>query len=235
MPDAAPGSPEGASAPIRPVRPARAPGVQPVSLTDAARVGGCRRRRWHRLAGQANVIVDRTAACQAQAADASGTRRSLGMVGPARWAIICQEGSGRRGVAGNGRAPEPVCGRSPVDKRPKSVDNPGLMWTSGPRSTDNRYPRRGRSDDPRARPGRPPELSTVRSTVTTPERRPLSTVTSQSSTGAARTATRGRPPGPHHDDGDDGTKIRGRYPRTMHLGARSRSRPAHWPEPSPLE
>jgi hypothetical protein len=137
----------------------------------------------------------------------------------------------RDAVAGHVASIAPVGGAPAVDNRAESVDNQAPLWTSRPCATDNRHPWRGRSGHPRAVLGPPSELSTVRSTVATPERRRLSTATGWSSTASARTATRGRPPGPHHDDGDDGTKIRGRYPRTMHLGMRSRSRPAHWPRP----
>jgi hypothetical protein len=73
----------------------------------------------------------------------------------------------------------------------------------------------------------------VSTALTVAGRRP-STVVTDCSTVRRRTMTRGRPPRPHHDDGDDGTKIRMRYPRIVHPVARSRSRHATRPDPSPL-
>ena len=114
-----------------------------------------------------------------------------------------------------GRPCEPVCPGSCVDKGPDSVENRGPMWTSGPPVRRKPTLRRGRSRRHPRRVGTGFELSTVVSTAAPPNERRPSTVTAVSSTGLRRTMTRRHPPRPHHDDGDDGSKIGMRYPRLM--------------------
>jgi hypothetical protein len=138
----------------------------------------------------------------------------------------------------SGEGPEPVHVSARVDNGPDSVENRVPLWTSRARDGLLGVGKRrvgGGWFDRRSGPiARTSRLSTTVSTPATSKERRPSTVGSDSSTARRRTTARACPPHPHHDDGDDGTKIRMRYPRIVHPVARSRSRQATRPDPLPL-